>query len=171
MILTFAISLGEIPSTFLFQDTLERRLAPKVHVKSHMYQVCPNGCQMYQKNDTVTLNCKYCDTPRYSDVDSKTPAKLMKMASVGDRMAGFLVNNTTREKMQYRHRYQHEEGVYKDYFDGEVYKSLKKNTLLFESEDDAAVALFFDGFQGTTSTGDKLSIIHLVNMNIPPEYR
>lgn len=96
----------------------------------------------------------------------------MKMMSIGDRIASFLVNDKFRELMKYRHKYQHEDNVYNDYFDGEEYRSLKADTNLFSSEDDVAMALFFDGFQpGKSRTGDKLSIIHLVNLNFPPEYR
>ncbi len=96
----------------------------------------------------------------------------MKMMSVGDRMANVLANDRFRMLMKYRHNYQYEDSVYKDYFDGEEYKSLKANTDFFSSEDDVAIALFFDGFQpGKATTGDKLSIIHLVNLNFPPELR
>lgn len=96
----------------------------------------------------------------------------MKMMSIGDRIAAVLANDRFRELMKYRHNYQYEENVSKDYFDGEEYKSLKASTNFFSSEDDVAIALFFDGFQpGKASTGDKLSILHVVNLNFPPEYR
>lgn len=141
-------------------------------VRSHQYDICPNGCKLYQKNDVDTLTCNSCNEPRFSDLVTKKPARKMKMMSIGDRMAGVLANDRFRDLMKYRHNYQYEEGVYKDYFDGEEYKHLKNNTDSFASEDDVAIALFFDGFQpGKATTGDKLSIIHLVNLNFPPEFR
>ena len=127
---------------------------------------------LYQKNDMTTLSCSACNEQRYADVIAKQPRRQMKMMSVGDRMASALVNDRFRSLMKYRHNYQHESNVYNDYFDGEEYRSLKANTNFFSSEDDVALALFFDGFQpGKANTGDKLSIIHLLNLNIPPEYR
>ncbi|KAI7862831.1 uncharacterized protein EV154DRAFT_433283, partial [Mucor mucedo] len=73
------------------------------------------------------------------------PARQMKMMSVGDRIASVLANDRFRELMKYRHNYQYEDGVYKDYFDGEEYRSLKTNTNFFSSEDDVALALFSTG--------------------------
>lgn len=67
----------------------------------------------------------------------------MKMMSVGDRIASVLANDRFRELMKYRHNYQFEENVYKDYFDGQEYQSLKADTKFFSSEDDVAMALFF----------------------------
>ena len=164
--------LGKIPSTILFQDTLERRLAKKTKVRSHFYDICPNGCKLYQKNDENSLACNHCGSLRYSDLQTKRPSRQMKLMSIGDRIANFLENDKFRLLMKYRHTYEYEDGVFKDYFDGEEYKSLKNNTDFFSSEDDVALALFFDGFQpGNATAGDKLSIVHLINLNSPPEYR
>lgn len=93
----------------------------------------------------------------------------MKIMSVGDRVARFLVNDGFRNLMKYRHNYHYKEGVYKDYFDGQEYRYLKENTDFFSSEDDVAMALFFDGFQpGHGTSGHKLAIVHLLNLNFPP---
>ena len=163
--------LGLLPSTVLFQDTLERRLAKKTKVTSHQYDICPNGCKLYQKLDQDTLECEHCGKARYTGQDLK-PVKQMKIMSVGDRVASFLANNDMRDLMKYRHNYQHEVGVYKDYFDGQEYRSLLNTTDLFSSEDDVAMALFYDGFQPShAGSGNHLGIIHLLNLNIPPEYR
>jgi hypothetical protein len=126
---------------------------------------------LFQKNDHSTMTCEKCESPRFS-VPSNKPLKQMKMISIGDHIARLLANDDVRNMMKYRHNYQHEAGIYKDYFDGQEYKKLKENTDLFSSEDDVAMALFVDGFRPRrTNTGDKLAIIHLLNMNIPPEYR
>ncbi|KAG2192344.1 hypothetical protein INT47_003837 [Mucor saturninus] len=132
---------GKVQSTILFQDTLERRLAAKVDVRSHVYDICLQGCRLYQKNDDETLDCSSCGEQRYANVMTRRPARQMKMMSVGDRIASVLANDRFRELMKYRHNYQYEDDVYKDYFDGEEYRSLKANTNFFSSEDD--VALFF----------------------------
>jgi hypothetical protein len=126
---------------------------------------------LFQKNDSTTTVCQKCDSERFSESGSKA-LKQMKMVSVGDHVARLLMNDDMRNLMRYRHNYQHESGVYKDYFDGRQYQKFKQTTNLFSSEDDVALALFVDGFRPSKSnTGDKLAIIHLLNMNIPPEYR
>ena len=59
-----------------------------------------------------------------------------------------------------------------DYFDGEEYQSFLNDTDLFLGEDDVVLALFVDGFSpGKGKKGDKLTIIHLINLNIPPSHR
>ena len=140
-------------------------------MNSHQYDICRNGCRLYPKLDKDTLECEHCGEERYTG-EALKPAKQMKIMSVGDQVASFLANDDMRDLMKYRHNYQHEVGVYKDYFDGQEYRSLLTTTDLFSSEDDVALALYFDGFQpGHAKTGDKLSILHLINLNIPPEHR
>jgi hypothetical protein len=95
----------------------------------------------------------------------------MQLQSVGQQVASMLAISKTRKLMRYRSQYQSEVGLYKDYFDGETYKMHQRNGL-FSGEDDVALAMFVDGFTATKSSqSSKLTIIHLLNMNIPPEYR
>ena len=96
----------------------------------------------------------------------------MKIISIADQIAGALANEKTRELMKYRANFVHEEGVYKDYFSGAAYQNFKQNTCLFQGEDDVALGLFVDGFSASKSPkADHLTIVHLINFNIPPEYR
>lgn len=112
-----------MPSTLLFLDTLERRLSSNLPVQSHLYDVCPNGCMLFQKNDDSTMVCSKCQFPRFSE-SGERPIKQMKMMSVGDQIARLLVNDKIREMMKYRHNYAHEGGVYRDYFDGQEYQKM-----------------------------------------------
>lgn len=168
--LSIVLFLGKTPSTFLFLDTLENRLARRLPVQSHQYEVCSNGCELFQKNDTQTTSCPKCKPPRYTETNR--PVRQMKMFSIGDQIARLLSNKKTRDLMKYRSNYRSQDGVYKDVFDGKEYKDLKENTDLFSGEDDVALALFVDGFSaGKNHNGHKLAILHVVNMNIPPEHR
>lgn len=91
----------------------------------------------------------------------------MKYNSVGDLLANALANEETRELMLYRHNYESKPGVYNDYFDGAEYKKFK-DTNLFNGAHDIALVMFVDGFvPGDKNRQDKLTIIHLLNMNIP----
>lgn len=156
----------------MFLDTAERRLKEKLPVRSHMYDICSErGCMLFGKNDTETKECLACKAPRFSELDLK-PIKQMKMLSIGDHISRMLASEDLRALMRYRHNYVHEENVYRDYFDGEEYKNFKQNTTFFDGEDDVALALFVDGFRpGKGNKGSKLTIIHLLNLNIPPHYR
>ena len=87
------------------------------------------------------------------------------MMSVGDSVARLLATDEIRELMKYRHKYQHQVGVYNDYFDGAEYQKLLATTDLFSSEHDVALALFVDGFRADHSNKrSKLAILHLLNL-------
>lgn len=164
--------LGKIHSTILNLDTLENKLAAKLKSKAHLYDVCRNGCMLFEKTDDLITSCKHCQSPRYINEVTKRSFKQMKMLSIGDQVAKLLASEVIRSLMKYRHNYQHEDGVYRDCFDGEEYQSLLRNTDLFSGEDDVAMALFVDGFTpGKANSGAKLTIVHLINLNIPPQFR
>jgi hypothetical protein len=127
---------------------------------------------LFEKDDTETVCCKNsaCNEPRFG-TDGR-PRRNMKMLSVGEQVAQMIATDKTRDLMKYRHNYRSIEGEFKDYFDGAAYKYFKEETSLFSGEYDVAMVLFVDGFCASKNNkGDKLTIVHLLNMNIPPEYR
>lgn len=127
---------------------------------------------LFDEEDQETTECKnaQCKEARYL-TDGVTPRRTMKMLSVGQQVAAMLANPKTRELMKYRSEYVSNTGIYKDYFDGEAYKEYQGQGL-FSGDDDVALAMFVDGFTATKSSQSaKLTIIHLLNMNIPPEQR
>ena len=172
--------IGSTSKTILHTDTLDRRLKAKLPVKSFQYDVCGEGCRLFGKNDVSTTHCDFvkklkqntvCNLSRF-DPETSKPVRQMKMMSVGDVMARLLASDDIRNLMKYRHTYEHKEGVYRDYFDGEEYQNLLANTNLFDSEDDVALALFVDGFRADkANNGCKLAILHLLNLNLPPHIR
>lgn len=140
-------------------------------VKTTSYEVCINGCMLYQKDDTSTVQCQNvdCKEPRFSTEGSLR--REMKMLPIGQQMASMLANSATRELMKYRHNYNPVAGIYQDYFDGSAYKELVRQGF-FDGEDDIALAMFVDGFTSTKSSqSSKLNIVHFINLNLPPEVR
>jgi hypothetical protein len=156
----------------MFPDTLDRTLKAKTNIQCHFHDVCVNGCMLFEKEDIETIQCKNpaCKENRFDDHGK--PRRSMKMLPIGEQVAQMLANAKTRDLMKYRYNYKSTDGEYKDYFDGAAYKYFKDNSILFSGEDDVAMVLFVDGFcTSKNHKGDKLTIIHLLNMNIPPEYR
>ena len=94
----------------------------------------------------------------------------MKIISIGDHLAGMLSNPKTRDMFSYRTDRLEEQGVYKDVFDGQVYKDLKKDGQ-FEGELDIAVALFVDGFVHQKKGKRLKTIVHALIYKIEPSER
>jgi hypothetical protein len=157
----------------MFPDTLHLALKKKTAIESKSRQVCVNGCMLFEDDDVETVICKNpsCQENRFDDEGK--PRRFMKMLSIGEQVSRMLANDETRQMMRYRHNYESIEGVYKDYFDGAAYKVFSQGSgQIFTGKDDVAMVLFVDGFRTSKANkGDKLTIIHLLNMNIPPEYR
>ncbi|KAG1442004.1 hypothetical protein G6F56_011243 [Rhizopus delemar] len=73
--------------------------------------------------------------------------------------------------MKYRSQYQSEPGVYKDPFDGEQYKDLRKRNF-FRNENDVGLMMQIDGFTPSDNANNaSLTMVRFVNMNIPLELR
>jgi hypothetical protein len=73
--------------------------------------------------------------------------------------------------MQYRHSYEHREGEWEDVFDGRNYQTMLASND-FSENDDVAIGLFIDGFVPSKSgRKSNLTLVLLINFNIPPEYR
>lgn len=126
---------------------------------------------LYDQDDQETIVCKNpaCKLPR-NNLDG-TPVRTMKMFSISKIVALWLSNENTRQLMTYRDNYQRKNNSYEDYYDGEEYQRLIQMGC-FQSPSDVAISLFVDGFTATKSNqSSKMTIVHLVNMNLPPSLR
>lgn len=158
------------------------------------FDVCPNGCFLYPKDDANILFCtnENCQLPRYrkheqalalrqAGVDlndesfpSFVAVQQMAVVSVGAALAQMMLDEDKRELFKYRAEQDctHEDGVYRDIFDGKVYQDFLFNQQqLFQDDSDIGIVLFVDGFQPKVQTGSTLTIIHCLVMNISPSYR
>ncbi|EPB91092.1 hypothetical protein HMPREF1544_01972 [Mucor circinelloides 1006PhL] len=161
-------------SKILHCEAVERMLSKRANfVAPHLYDTCPNGCYLFNNNNFST-KCPVCNSARYKDnnVNAKVPAQSIKLLSIGDTFSKLLSNDSTRELLLYRSKYQchSEKGKYQDYFDGSAYQDCL-NKGLFKNPDDQAVALFVDGFVNSKRGAKKYTMIHLVLLNHSPGIR
>jgi hypothetical protein len=152
---------------------VESLMKRQTSLAAHSYDVCVNGCKLYNLEDEQT-SCIYCDSERF-DVDSPEKSlSTMKMMSIGDIISRLLANPDTRAELKYRHEYDNRENaepnVIADFFDGEEYKAFKNNNN-FQNEHDVAVALFNDGFVTTNRGGRLFTMIHVVVLSYNPQLR
>lgn len=183
---------GMMPSP----DTVSRWICSShdgFQVVSH-FDVCPNGCFLYPKDDANILFCTYenCQLPRYRKHDqalalrqagvdlnddsfpSFVAVQQMAVVSVGAALAQMMLDEDKRELFKYRAEQDctHEDGVYRDIFDGKIYQDfLSSQQQLFQDDSDIGIVLFVDGFQPKIQTGSTLTIIHCLVMNLSPSYR
>ncbi|CEP16975.1 hypothetical protein [Parasitella parasitica] len=89
----------------------------------------------------------------------------MKMMSLGDIVLRLLANPDTHAELRFRHKYDNKENpepnVITDFFDGEEYKAFTNNNN-FQSENDAVIDLFNDGFVTTKRGGRLFTMIHAI---------
>ncbi|KAG0734390.1 hypothetical protein G6F57_016138 [Rhizopus arrhizus] len=123
-----------------------------IQVVSH-FDVCPNGCFLYPKDDANILFCTYesCQLRRYRkhdqalalrqagvDLNDSFPSfvavQQMAVVSVCAALAQMMFDEDKRELFKYRAEQDctHEDGVYRDIFGGKVYQdSLSNQQQLF----------------------------------------
>ena len=139
-------------------------------VKGHQYQVCPNGCRLYDDN-SVDIVCEYCAVSRYKNSSvANEPAATMKILSIGDYLANMLSSPKNRELMRYRANRETTPGLFSDVFDGENYQRLLDNGHL-TNPDDIVLGIFTDGFVNQQSKRSSLMIVHVVVFNLDPSIR
>ncbi|CEP16636.1 hypothetical protein [Parasitella parasitica] len=130
----------------------------------HSYDVCVNGCKVYNLEDHET-SCTYCNSHMFLVDNPVKPLVRMKMMSLGDIVLRLLANPDTRAELRYRHEYDNREhteaNFIADFFDGEEYKAFKNNNN-FQSENDAAINLFSDEFVTTKRGGRLFTMIHVI---------
>lgn len=156
--------------------------------------VCENGCSLFPVNDLNVLNCPVegCNRPRYInqaqavaarqdgiDLNDESsiqfsPVQQLSVVSVGASLAQMLVNDEKRRMFEYRQSIEletEENRVYRDIFDGEVFKHLVHTDGLFQDPNDIALLIFVDGFIPKHVNGCTMTIVHCLVMNIDPSNR
>ncbi|CEP16793.1 hypothetical protein [Parasitella parasitica] len=152
---------------------VENMMKRQASFEAHSYDVCVNGCKLYNLEDEQT-SCTYCNSRRFQVANPVKPLATMKMMSLGDIVSRLLANPDTRAELKYRHEYENRENpepnVIADFFDGEEYKAFTNNDN-FQSENDVAIALFNDGFVTTKRGGRLFTMIHVIVLSYDPQKR
>ncbi|PHZ07181.1 uncharacterized protein RHIMIDRAFT_242948, partial [Rhizopus microsporus ATCC 52813] len=160
----------DVNDRFHFPETTDNLMRSTLPIKAYNYDVCKNGCKMFEVENAEDTSCEYCGERRYEDEDLKEPVASMKLLSVGDYVSNMLAKEDTRQMFKYRSTRDTEINVYKDIFDGDVYKDLV-NKGFFDGELDVALALFVDGFTTQHKGKRTMTIIHCVILNVDPSSR
>ncbi|KAG1442633.1 hypothetical protein G6F56_010985 [Rhizopus delemar] len=133
-----------------YQETLENRLEAVKPVTSFKYYVCVYGY-------------------RYQNQGSNIPRKTFQMLSISDQISLALLNKDTREKMLYRSRFEYDPEVSADTFSGKRYQSLLERGF-FAGQNDVALILQIESFSPSDKgNSNKLNMVQLVNINVPPQ--
>lgn len=177
-------------------DTVDRRIRSsddgfKVVLN---IDVCPNGCYLFPSNDKNVLTCTVstCNRPRYNqheeamaarraglDLNAETalslsPVQHLSVVSVGAALAQLLVNDDKLPLFNYRRSlvpFNEQEPVYRDIFDGEIFRNFVNQGSIFQSPDDIALLLFVDGFEPKHVHNHTMTIVHCLIMSIDPSNR
>ena len=126
---------------------------------------------LFAKDDTTTTECTHCQEDRYQNQGSNIPRRTFQMLSIGDQISLALLNKDTREKMLYRSQFEYDPEVSTDTFSGKRYQNLLERGF-FAGQNDVALILQIDGFSPSDKGNtDKLNMVQIVNMNLPPQLR
>lgn len=126
---------------------------------------------LFAKDDTTTTECTHCQEDRYQNQGSNIPRRTFQMLSIGDQISLALLNKDTREKMLYRSQFEYDPEVSTDTFSGKRYQNLLERGF-FAGQNDVALILQIDGFSPSDKGNtDKLNMVQIVNMNLPPQSR
>lgn len=158
-------------------ETIIEKIKKETKAVSHTYNICGCGSTVFQKNNSEhPVVCRreknkkrVCTAP--TEAEAIAQGRIVTYKSVGDLIARQLADKNTRQLMQYRHSYEHREGEWEDVFDGRNYQTMLASND-FSENDDVAIGLFIDGFVPSKSgRKSNLTLVLLINFNIPPEYR
>ncbi|KAI8136443.1 hypothetical protein BJV82DRAFT_520758, partial [Fennellomyces sp. T-0311] len=138
-------SLPKLLSAHRSRGILRRRNP----IKPKKFDVCPTkGCKLYKHGDKTTLcSNAECRSPRMvpdKKGDCLVPAKSMQYLSLKSQLAMLVGEPETRALLRYRSQYESSENMFKDVFDGSVYRQIQQSH--FADEMDIALALFTDDF-------------------------
>lgn len=155
----------------MHQEPLLNANNSKIFLTTVEYDQCPNGCMLYKLNTRGIVKKCFCNEPRLLP-DSSKPQATLKMFSVSDLLASYLVKEENRTKMEYRHKHKHQKGRYNDILDVSKYQRFLKMENNEEDEDTSYLGMYIDGFEPKVAAKDnKLTLIHLSNFNIDPSER
>ncbi|KAI8635885.1 hypothetical protein BD408DRAFT_438440 [Parasitella parasitica] len=153
---------------------VERMMQQQSTLSGHSYDVCENGCKLYNLEDDDT-ECRHCSHDRFDSRNSNKPFSTMKIMSIGDVLSRLIANPVTREELRYRHNFgaEHEEDeqpedpldrvIIRDVFDGQDYQNLRAKH--FTNEYDIGLCIQKDGFVIDKRDSRLFSMIHVLILN------
>ena len=125
------------------------------------------GCRLYNLNGE-DKTYRFCERNRFDE--SRKLVQTMKILSIGNIISKLLTNETTRNELSYRHNYERNPQVLRDFFDGDLYQqSLDEGK--FSDADDCAVILFTDAFVKDKKGTHTFNMVHLVILNFDAKIR
>ncbi|QRV77209.1 Transposase family tnp2 [Ceratobasidium sp. AG-Ba] len=158
------------------------RLAFLSGVKPEDFDCCVNVCHAFTDQYADEDNCSSCGAPRY---DSQgRPRKICQYIPFIPRFQALFNNPDMIKLLEHRHNYPETPGVINDFFDGQLYKDLRKtNTVVngvdtgakfFSGKYDIATSILSDGVQIFENASEATATcwpIMLQNLNLPPADR
>jgi hypothetical protein len=122
----------------VFFDTVEKLLRKVNNINNELvnfHPVCLQYCQLYDSEDATIMNCQYCKTAIYKNPKLFALSQKMDIISVGAHLSEMLLSDEVREMMNYHHTAtkNHEAGVYKNIFDGAIYRNIYLNERIVET--------------------------------------
>ena len=102
----------------------------------NFYPVCSQGCRLFDLEDATVVNCQYCESPRYKNPELFTPNSKPRNGNCFSRCCSF--RNAFKWKDQGNDGlspycyWNHEAGVYKDIFDGVIYRNIYLNEKILQ---------------------------------------
>ncbi|CEP16043.1 hypothetical protein [Parasitella parasitica] len=160
---------------------VEKMMQQQTTLSAHSYDVCENGCKLYNLEDEAT-ECQYCSHDRFDSRNSNKPFQTMKIMSIGDIVSGLIANPVTREELRYRHNLDaghHDDDeqpddeidriFIRDVFDADDYQRIRSTH--FTNEHDIGICIQNDGFVIDKRGSRLFAIIHVLILNYSPNLR
>ena len=148
---------------------MDNLLKSKLNFKGQVYDVCKNGCKLYDPNDS-TEHCEHCNEKRFEHNKPEKPKAVMNILSIGECLAQMLADTNTNQLLKYRSERENIPGEFSDIFDGQNYKDLLQKGF-FSNPNDIAIGIFTDGFVNAKKGKASYTIVHVVVFNFDPSLR
>lgn len=142
------------------------------------YDVCKNGCYLYEKEDATTTVCPSgCGENRYKP-SSRTPQQQMTCVSIGAALAEMLYDDDTRDLFLYKSDCDSGNsesllngatGNHTDIFSGEIYKELVNSRVI--DSNDICLVFYVDGYEHKHKSNHSCTMINCLVMNFDPSIR
>ncbi|KIJ33705.1 hypothetical protein M422DRAFT_97623, partial [Sphaerobolus stellatus SS14] len=119
------------------------------------YDCCINSCMAYTGDHAEKTSCDYCEEPRHDE--NGFVRNVFEYIPLGPRLKHLYASPRSAKRNSYRANYKPDINKIADFFDGKLYKKLKKKFVevlgkvlprkYFDDPRDIALLLVTDGFQ------------------------
>lgn len=142
---------------------------------------CIDNCMAFTGANADATACTWpgCGKARYTA--SGKPRRRFNSIPLIPRLLALYESKDKAQEMSYRENYAVEEGVFKDVFDGGIYRTLREQNVtiggvehdhkFFDSGTDIALGFSCDGFSPFKNGKQTCWPLLLVNYNLPPDDR